>query len=173
MLDAGADVKAVLHEVRDPTVLGRAISRHHSHNRSLVLLRCSLKAGADPNARTRRWSHLCTAVRSNPMARHELLAARADVSVALEEVDGSALATAAFHGNVDGCKLLLDAAVDVNMPLRGYFPNVLYAPMTGNMRYERLYPTRRYHRSDYITCGPRSVLILSGDSLRKALKARC
>lgn len=40
------------------------------------------------------------------------------MSVALEEGHGSALANAAFHGNVDSGKLLLDAAVDVNMRSR-------------------------------------------------------
>ncbi|CAG9983963.1 unnamed protein product [Clonostachys byssicola] len=66
------------------------------------------------------------------VARRWLLDAGADPTLTFVQGPGSALAFAAFTGNVEACSFLLDQelGVDVNAKLHGWFGNVLHAAMT-------------------------------------------
>ncbi|KAF7556864.1 hypothetical protein G7Z17_g1100 [Cylindrodendrum hubeiense] len=127
LLDAGANVSLVLNHPHEPTALCTAILRH-----KLYCIASLLKAGADINQGNRRVTPLCIAVSDRETGLTELLLAMgADPSLLLPEGFGSALATAAFCGNLAQCRLLLRCGVDVNTPLGAFFPNVLVAAMAG------------------------------------------
>ncbi|KAF4465241.1 hypothetical protein FALBO_7913 [Fusarium albosuccineum] len=86
-----------------------------------------------------------------------LLSTGADPSMNVQYGFGSALASAAFHGRLENCEVLLDQpSVDVNGAQEGYFGNVLFALMDGHRWYldSRVDHKRRHGwlRSDWSRC---------------------
>lgn len=68
---------------------------------------------------------------------------------------GTALASAAFHGKLDICRILLDRTeVDVDMRQGGFFPNALFALIAGRTKYLTTNQRERWHnRSEDLLLG--------------------
>ncbi|KAK7211182.1 hypothetical protein V2G26_018360 [Clonostachys chloroleuca] len=105
-----------------------------------------LDAGADPNFNNGFSNCLCTIARNRHQYMDDLVAGGsaeehwellidigADPALTFSEGPGSALACAAFHGNVRFCRFLLDPelGVDPNAQLHGWFGNALLAAVRG------------------------------------------
>ncbi|CAI6094410.1 unnamed protein product [Clonostachys chloroleuca] len=125
LLNLGADPNHVRH-FESPLV-----SAAGSGEKALFNL--FLKAGADPNGKNGFENALLLASRyPKNRARRRLLDVGADPTLTFAQGPGSALAFAAFIGNIKACSFLLDQelGVDVNAELHGWFENVLLAAMT-------------------------------------------
>ncbi|XEU97321.1 hypothetical protein FSHL1_002607 [Fusarium sambucinum] len=115
--------------------------------RSKPLLHWAIDKGADIN-QTFPTSVLPTllsiaAVRCTINEVQCLLDCGADPALSTDFGFGSALVAAAFHGSWQECRLLLNQqGVDVNQHHHGFFPNVLYATITGHLDYLRMFKRR-------------------------------
>lgn len=85
-------------------------------------------------AKGKKWlSPLVIATKRNGIGLSKiLLRAGADPNAIPEDNSAiSALAVAAFNGNLDHCKLLIDAGANLNLPPHACFRNVLFAAISG------------------------------------------
>lgn len=124
LLDLGADPNHVRH-FESPLVSA-------ARCREKALFHLFLKAGADPNSKDGFENALLASRDSDKSTLRRLLDVGADPTLTFAQGPGSALAFAAFTGNIKACSFLLDQelGVDVNAELHGWFENVLLAAMT-------------------------------------------
>ncbi|CAG9993752.1 unnamed protein product [Clonostachys byssicola] len=108
---------------------------HHTHHDSETTARILLDAGADPNYNNGFSNSLCIAAvdASSETLWRRLIELGADPKLTFKEGPGSALATAALHGNIQFCDFLLspELGVNPNARLHGSFDNALIAAVRG------------------------------------------
>ncbi|KAF7561244.1 hypothetical protein G7046_g2899 [Stylonectria norvegica] len=130
LIEAGANVDQFFEDEELPTALCWAA--YLGQKRPIRYL---LKAGADPNLRSRRCSPLIAAACGDRSIRLDcvwhMVRAGADVTATVEEGYGSPLAAAAFGRDVSTCEYLIEAGADVNAPLQGWFKNSFCAAIAG------------------------------------------
>ncbi|CAH0041350.1 unnamed protein product [Clonostachys rhizophaga] len=125
LLDLGADPNHIRHF--ESPLVSAALSQEEA------LLQLFLEAGADPNSKDGFENALLLASRyPTNRALQRLLDVGADPTLTFTQGPGSALAFAAFIGNIEACSFLLNSelGVDVNAKLHGWFENVLFAAMS-------------------------------------------
>jgi hypothetical protein len=100
-----------------------------------------LDAGADPNYNNGFSNCLCNVAFVNGYDEalwRRLIEQGADPNLTFKEGPGSALATAALHGNIAFCRFLLspELGVDPNTRLHGFFDSALFVAIRGQVMTE-------------------------------------
>ncbi|CAH0044206.1 unnamed protein product [Clonostachys solani] len=149
LLRAGADPNLGTKNFSPLTV---ALSYEHDNNENnKTIVHALLDAGADPNYNNGFSNCLCIAAAgdSSETLWRRLIELGADPTLTFKEGPGSALATAALHGNRRFCRFLLspELGVDSNTRLHGFFDSALFAAIRGEEVADE--ESRSTHESSY------------------------